>query len=174
MPEGNGKRSLLRAIDRSRVALPLRSVLRVIRLSPSRYHTWNRDEPCALDDRSSCPHSSPQQLTADEVGVIRELVTSEEYRHVPTGTLAWLAQRLGKVFASASTWYRLVRDHHWRRPRQRVHPAKPKVGIRASRANEIWHIDTTLIRLLDGSRAYLHAIIDNFSRRILASSRRDI
>ena len=29
-------------------------------------------------------------------------------------------------------------------------------------------MDTTLIRLLDGSRAYLHAVIDNFSRRILA------
>ena len=100
--------------------------------------------------------------------MIHELVTSEEYRHVPTGTLARLAQRLGKVFASASTWYRLVREHHWRRPRQRVHPAKPKVGIRAGRANEIWHIDTTLIRLLDGSRVYLHAVIDNFSRRILA------
>src|SRR6185295_11051488 len=31
-----------------------------------------------------------------------------------------------------------------------------------------WHIDTTVIRLLDGSRVYLHAVIDNFSRRILA------
>jgi len=51
-----------------------------------------------------------------------------------------------------------------------VYPAKPKVGIRAMRANEIWHVDTTVIRLLDGSRAYLHAIIDNFSRRILAWS----
>ena len=29
-------------------------------------------------------------------------------------------------------------------------------------------MDTTLIRLLDGSQAYLHAVIDNFSRRILA------
>jgi putative transposase len=34
--------------------------------------------------------------------------------------------------------------------------------------HEIWPIDTKLIRLLDGSRAYLHAVIDNFSRRILA------
>jgi transposase InsO family protein len=143
-------------------------VLRVIRLSQSRYHTWNREEQCALDDSSSCPQSSPQQLTATEVSVIHELVTSDEYRHVPTGTLARLAQRLGKVCASASTWYRLVREHQWRRPRQRVHPAKPKVGIRASRPNAIWHVDTTLIRLLDGSRAYLHAVVDNFSRRILA------
>ena len=27
------------------------------------------------------------------------------------------------MFASPTTWYRLVRDHEWRRPRQRVHPA---------------------------------------------------
>ena len=58
--------------------------------------------------------------------------------------------------------------HKWRRPRHRVHPAKPKVGIRAFIPNEIWHVDTTLIRLLDGSHAYVHAVIDNFSRRILS------
>ena len=167
-PDGNDKRSLLRVIDHARSALPLRSVLRVVRLSSSRYHHWKRENECALDDGPSCPRVCPQQLTADEVEAIHELATSDEYRHVPTGTLALLAQRLGKVFASPSTWYRLIRDHQWRRPRQRVHPAKPKIGIRASRPNEIWHIDTTLIRLLDGSRAYLHAVIDNFSRRILA------
>jgi transposase InsO family protein len=32
----------------------------------------------------------------------------------------------------------------------------------------MWHIDTTVIRLLDGTHAYLHAVIGNFSRRILA------
>ncbi len=34
--------------------------------------------------------------------------------------------------------------------------------------NEAWHVDTTVIRLLDGTRAYVYAVIDNFSRRILA------
>ena len=95
------------------------------------------------------------------------MVTSQEYRHVPTGTLAVLAQRLAKVFASSSTWYRLVRVHRWRRPRTRVHPAKPKVGIRASKPNEYCHVDTTVIRLLDGTRACLHAVIDHFSGMIL-------
>ena len=96
------------------------------------------------------------------------MVTSSDYRHVPTGTLAFLAQRLGKVFASPSTWHSLVRKFKWRRPRARVHPAKPKVGIRTTRPDELWHIDTTVIRLLDGTKAYLRAVIDNFSRRILA------
>jgi transposase InsO family protein len=49
-----------------------------------------------------------------------------------------------------------------------MHPAKPKVGLLTTRADEMWHIDTTVIRLLDGTKAHLHAVIDNFSRRILA------
>jgi hypothetical protein len=168
LPDGAAKTRLLQAIDRSRSHFTLRAVLRIAGLSHTRYHVWSNETPCGLNDRPSCPRSSPQQLTLSEVQTIRDMVTSEDYRHVSTGTLARLAQRLGKVFASASTWYRLVQDHNWRRPRQRVHPAAPKVGIRASRPNEIWHIDTTLIRLLDGSRAYLHAVVDNFSRRVLA------
>ena len=67
-----------------------------------------------------------------------------------------LAQRLGRVCAAPSTWYRVVREHGWRRPRICVHPAKPKIGLRTTRADEMWHIDTTVIRLLDGTRAYLH------------------
>ena len=166
--EGAGKHHLIRAIERSRSVLPQRVVLNFLRLSASRYHAWKREQECGLEDRPTCPRFSPHQLTPAEVDRIRDMVTSEEYRHVPTGTLALLAQRLGKVFASASTWYRLIRLYKWRRPRTRVHPAKPKVGIRAVRPNEIWHVDTTLIRLLDGTRAYLNAVVDNFSRRILA------
>ncbi|MDB4506297.1 hypothetical protein N9087_01265 [bacterium] len=168
LPDEKQNRLLLRAIERSRPTLPLRSVVRVIRLSQSRYHAWTRKEQCELDDSPSCPQNMPHQLTPDELATIEDFVTGEEYRHVPTGTLAILAQRLGKVFASGSTWRRLVKVHKWRRTRQRVHPAKPKVGIRAMKSNEIWHIDTTVVRLLDGSKAYLHAVIDNYSRRILS------
>ena len=166
--DGAGKKRLLRAVERSRNALSLRVALRILGLSSSRYHSWSREEDCALDDVSSCPRSHPQQLSSDELRVVKDMATSQDYRHVPTGTLAVLAQRLGKVFVSSATWYRIVRHHRLRRPRRRVHPAKPKVGIRASAPNELWHIDTTVIKLLDGTRAYLHAVIDNFSRRILA------
>lgn len=41
LPDGSDKRSLLQAIERSRSALPLHSLLRVVRLSQSRYHGWN-------------------------------------------------------------------------------------------------------------------------------------
>jgi putative transposase len=168
LPDGRAKLRILRAVDRAREFVPLQALLRFLRLSPSRFHAWRRLHACGLNDQSSCPHTSPHRLTPAEVRVIEDMVTALEYRHVPTGTLAVLAQRLGKVWVSPSTWYRLVRQNGWRRPRLRVHPAKPKIGLRTTRADETWHIDTTVIRLLDGTRAYLHAVIDNFSRRILA------
>jgi len=169
LPSGEAKSRLLRAVDRASEALSLRSMLRVLRLSSSRYHAWKRAERgCDLDDHASCPKSSPHRLTPEEIQTIGDMVTSRRYRHVPTGLLAILAQRMGRVFASPTTWRMLVRERRWRRPRLRVHPAKPKVGIRSSRPNETWHIDTTVIRLLDGTRAYVHALIDNFSRRILS------
>ncbi|MFC1611426.1 transposase [Myxococcota bacterium] len=169
LPEGNAKSRILRAVERCRDALPLKSALRILRLSGGRYRAWKHAEKkCELDDRSSCPRRHPTQLTPKEVSRIKEMVTGEEYRHMPLGTLALYAQRIGKVFASATTWAKLVRQRGWRRPRRRVYPEKPKVGIRATRPNELWHIDVTVIKLLDGTKVYLHAIIDNFSRRILS------
>jgi len=76
---------------------------------------------------------------------MRDMVTSPSYRHVPTSRLAVLAQRLGKVFASPSTWTRLVRQRGWRRPRARLHPTKPRIGLRTTRRDEAWHVDTTVI-----------------------------
>ena len=67
-----------------RDALPLKSALRLVRLSPARYHAWKRAEKrCDLDDRSSCPRSHPTQLTPAEVSTIKEMVTASEYRHMP-------------------------------------------------------------------------------------------
>ena len=77
LPDGATKTSLLRAIERSRSSLPLRNVLRVLRLSQSRYHSWKREQKCGLDDMPSCPRSSPQQLTRAEAEKIKEMVTSE-------------------------------------------------------------------------------------------------
>jgi len=99
---------------------------------------------------------------------MRDLVEGVRHRHVAIRSLALLAQRTGHVFASVRTWYALVKQHGWRRPRERQHPRRSRVGIRASAPNEVWHVDVTILQLLDGSRVYLHGVLDNFSRRILA------
>ena len=139
LPDGRAKVRILRAVDRARACMPLRTLLRFLRLSPSRFHAWRRQDACALDDQASCPRTSPHRLTPAEVQVIKDMVTSPEYRHVPTGTLAVLAQRLGTVWASPSTWYRLVRTCGWRRPRLRLHPAAEDWGAHDARGRDVAH-----------------------------------
>ena len=71
LPEGEAKVRLLRAIDRSKDSLSLKGALKVLGLSPSRYHQWRKNEQhCGLDDQVSCPRSTPSRLTADEILVI--------------------------------------------------------------------------------------------------------
>ena len=169
IPDGASKSAILRAVASGSKLLALDTVLRIVGISSARYHAWRRkEEGCGLDDQPSCPKSFPSQLTRDEVSTMRDFVESETYRHIAVQNLALYGQRLGKLFASASTWYKMIHERGWRRPRRRVHPAKPKEGLRATRPNEYWQIDTTVIRLTTGIRIYLQAVIDNFSRRILA------
>ena len=138
LPVGTAKERLLQAIARARRRLSLTAILRIVHLSPARYHAWQRAaRGCQLDDRSSCPRTSPSQLTPREIATIKDLVTDEQYRHMPLSTLARYAQRIGKVCASTTTWGRLVRARGWRRPRRRVHPPKPTTGVRATRPNGI-------------------------------------
>ena len=138
--DGPDKARLLRTIEGARPSIPLRGILRFLHLSPSRFYAWRRRQrACALSDQRSCPRVSPHRLTRGEVHAIEGMVTSLAYRHVPTRTLAVLAQRLGTVCASPSTWYRLVRTHGWRRPRLRIHPAKPKVGLRTTPGRGVAH-----------------------------------
>ena len=81
LPDGRGKIRILRAVDRARAFVPLRALLRFMRLSPSRFHAWRRlQHACALDDRSSCPHTSPHRLTPPEIWAIKDMVTALEYR----------------------------------------------------------------------------------------------
>ena len=169
LPDGDAKRILLRAIERAGKVLSLRATLRIARLSSSRYHSWCRSEAgCELDDQSSCPRVVPTRLTPSELEAMQEMVESDDNRHMSLRGLALHAQRIGKILVSPSTWYRLARISGWRRPRNRVYPAKPKIGIRAMAPGELLHLDVTIIKLLDGTRGYLHAVIDNYSRRILS------
>jgi len=151
LPEGATKASILRAITSALPALPLALILRILGMPPSRYHAWKRVAlVCGLNDRSPCPRTLPGQLTAAEIATVKDMLLAHEYRHMPLRSLSLYAQRVGRVFASASTWARLVRDRGCR-PRLRVYPAKPTVGVRATRPNEIWHIDVSVLKLLDGT-----------------------
>jgi hypothetical protein len=83
LPDGQDKQRILWAVDQARACIPLRALLRLLHLSPSRFHAWRRRYTgCALDDQSSCPRTSPHRLTPSEVRVIHDMVTATVRRLV--------------------------------------------------------------------------------------------
>ena len=60
------------------------------RLQQTYDHRHRQAQGCDIDDHTSCPRTWPHRLDADEVRAIQAMVTSPNYRHVPTGTLAVL------------------------------------------------------------------------------------
>ena len=116
VPDAAAKRSILDAVAHATKAIPLAVALRVLRLSAARYHEWNkRPQDCSLDDRTSCPRTSPTQLTTKEISDIKDMVVSQKYRHMGIRSLALRAQRIGRVFVSPSTWRRLIEHKTFKR-----------------------------------------------------------
>ena len=158
LPEGAAKAGILRAITSATPFLPLSMILRIAHLEAGRYLAWNRASTlaCGLGDRSSCPRTSPSQLTPSEMADIKDMVLAPENRNMALRTLALYAQRIGRVFVSPTAWAKLICERGWLRPRLRVHPARPTVGVHATAPNEIWHIDVSVLKLLDGTKAHIH------------------
>ena len=60
LPDACAKIRILRALDRAGEFVPLRALLRFLRLSPSRFHAWQRlEQACALDDQSPVRAARP-------------------------------------------------------------------------------------------------------------------
>ena len=112
LPSGKAKAHLLRSIDDARELVGRHTVRRLTGLTDGRLRAWRRREiDCALDDAPPCPRLLPNLLTREERAVVRDFVLDERYRHVPIRSLALLAARTGRVFASARTWCSLIRQN---------------------------------------------------------------
>jgi len=66
------------------------------------------------------------------------------------------------------TWGKLIHNYGWKRSKKRIYPPKLKIGIRAIRPNQYWHVDVSVLRLPNNEKLFIHAIIDNFSRKIMS------
>lgn len=163
------KAKLLNAISAAMESVPLELCLNEIDLSLSRYKRWRRERrECGHTGSASCPRQNANQLTFREVQIMRRLVISKEFAHFPIRSLHHYAKRQNLLFCSYSTWRKYITQFGWKRPRKTFPKKKRKVGIRASYPNEIWHLDVSYFILPDKTKCFIQAIIDNYSRYVIA------
>ena len=147
----------------------LSQCLKAIDLSLSRYKRWKREKRgCGLEVVKFCPRYSQNQLTFNEIELMRDFVTSKKYSHFPVRSLHFYAKREGILFCTYSTWTKYIDQYGWLRPRKKRRKKYERTGIRAKHPNQIWHLDVSYFIFPDGKKAYIQAVIDNYSRYVLA------
>ena len=160
---------ILYAVERAMKFTSREKSLAAIGLSVSRYKRWRRERRgCGITGAKGCPRGNVNQLTAREVLVMRNFVTSQDYAHYPIRSLHYYAKRESLLFCSYSTWRKYIDAFDWKRPRKTFRERKFLKGIRAQAPNEIWHLDLSYFVLPNRKKCYIQAIVDNYSRYVLA------
>ena len=79
LPNGSDKSMLISSVEKARKLISLRSVCSCIYLSTSRYGAWKKAKvDCQLDDKT----------TRNEISVVENMYTSEQYDHFSIRSLA--------------------------------------------------------------------------------------
>jgi hypothetical protein len=69
---------------------------------------------------------------------------------------------------SLNTWYKYVYKLGLHRSKANPRTKKHVTGIRASRPNEIWHVDITQFETEDRQKNFIYLTADNYSKKILS------
>lgn len=162
------RKKIVTAIQEAAKLNRVRDCLKAIGLSKKIYGQWLSEFFLCQSEVGSCDQRRPQQLTADEIKMMKRLVTSKKYSHVTIHSLCLLAQRQMFLFCSIDSWYKYIRIFGWLRPRNRPEEVVTRVGIRAKMPNEMWHIDVTEVKTINNEVVYIQIVYDNFSRYVIA------
>jgi len=141
----------------------------ILQLDAKRYQRWLRllKDKGRYGNGKPGPKKTPHILMPKERKKIVEMARNDKYLDLSHRQLSIVASEKGEVEASASSFYRVMKEEQLMEKRKRIPKApQKKPEIKPKGNNEIWSWDLTYIAL--GSIfVYLFAIIDVYSRKIV-------
>lgn len=162
------RRRIVETVERVADVVPLGKVLRIIGMTATRFGRWKRKAAvCVAVPRSLCRKVYPKQLTAKEVLAIKRGFADPRLTHWPAVSIAWSLVKDGKVVANLRTIMRYAKLLGLTN-RPRMKKCRKRGSITATRPNEVWHLDATVLRTEDNQKVFIQLLQDNYSRKILA------
>ena len=159
------KEVIVKSFEKFKSLISINEMCRLTSLLSTTYYKYRIDIlGCPKISFKKCKVLSPNQLTFKEQENIYNLLNDERLSHLSIRGFQYHAFREGIVQCGYDTWRKYAKVF---RSEKRKKKKKYKKGIRASRVNEIWHIDITEFKLKDGKKIYLQVIMDNLSRKII-------
>jgi putative transposase len=159
------REEIVQLVDKIKPDIGLDKACDFLRISSQQFYRWSKEVLCTASTFGQCRRLHPGQLTIAEQNTIKAYVTKPEnafkhlvqiYFEMMNDGAAFMAQKTFNVYAKV-----------FRKQSGIPRKEKRRIGIRASAPLKLLHMDTTILRTLDGTRVYIHFIVDNFSRVIL-------
>ena len=148
--------------------VPIRFCCEKLELDIKRYQRWGRlyQKTGRYGDGKPGSEKAPHRLLLEENVAIIEMAKEDTYADLSHRQLAVVASENGQVQASASSFYRVMKQEGLMEKRQRE-PKTPqeKPEIRPTGPNQIWSWDLTYISL-GPMFVYLFAIIDTYMHSV--------
>lgn len=159
------KKEIVSIIQRIAPNLGLKRSCRFMKVSVQRYYKWKNEILCNSSVFGLCRKIHPKQLTIQEQKIIARYLKKPEFFNWPLRSIFYKIIKDGVAFLSLATFYKYARVLAPKR--EIIRKARRKIGIRSTAPLLLLHMDTTILRVQDGSKVYIHFIMDNFSRTIL-------
>lgn len=156
---------VVKCIQQIAPTLGFKRSCRLLKISYQQFFRWQNSFVCNKSLLKICRKNSPQQLTSKEQQTVKKYLDDKHFIH--RSLLARYYQMIHDkaAFMGLQTFYRYADMLNILRivPKKK----KPRIGIRSNYPFELLHMDTTIFRLSNLIRVYIHFIMDNFSRAIL-------
>jgi len=154
---------------RSKYSVTVKFCCQRLDLDVKRYQRWVRhyQETGKYAVGKPGPKKAPHRLLPEEEGKIIKLAKDDQYIDLSHRQLSVVASESRKVEASASSFYRVMKQQQLMEQRKkRLKTAQEKPEVKPESPNQIWSWDLTYISL-GPLFVYLFAIIDVYSRKIV-------
>ncbi len=163
------KKDVVRIMSQMSDSIDKKGALKLLGITPRTYKKWQTDIKyfCTSSVFHNCARSKPQQLTINEVDTLKKLLVDPEKSHWSISSIHGDAFKGGQIGFSLATAYRYNKQFGFRE-KQAKGKKRPYRPLRASVPNEIWHADISIFKTDNGKKYYIYAVIDNYSRKILA------
>lgn len=145
-------------------------VCRFLQITPHQFKIWNNNRlyKCALTAIGYCRKRFPNQISQKEINTLKSLMSRKRFNTWSIASIWGYAIKKSHISMSKASWYRYCLGLGISEKRKADKKERKRGSVDATRPNQIWHIDVTEFVTADNVKFYVHTVLDNFSRKILA------
>lgn len=164
------RESVIDLVDNLPVQFNQNLVCKFLQITPHQFKIWksNRRFKCPSSLIGYCTQRFPTQISQKEINVLKSFMSRKRFSTWSIANIWGYAFKKGFISMSRTSWYRYCLKLKISEERKEEKQKRKRGSVKAERPNQIWHMDVTEFITTDYIKFYIHTVLDNFSRKIIA------